>query len=600
MVRRTCPRATAAGATVFNAQQAGATTYVLGGADAALFSIDATGHISFNASPDFETPLDQGANNVYDLTVTSSNGTATPNFVETVTITVTDLNDSAPVFNSGGTASTPENVAITTPVYTAHANDADASSVVSYSLAVGGDNDLFDINGTTGAVTFKVSPDFENPQDAGNDNIYDISVTATDGVHNTTQAVQITVTGLNETPAITSDGGGDTASVNVAENSTAVTTVTATDPDLPAQTLSYTVLTGAGSPDGLKFTIDGSGHLSFISAPDFEAPGSAASSNSYTVQVQVTDNGVPTANDIQTITVNVQDTNDVAPTFTSSATPTVVEDSTAVVTLTTTDPDTAGTNPATFSINAGLDGALFTITGGNQLVFNAPRDYETQAHSYSVDVTASDGTNTTVQHITVTLADANDNAPIFSSGAIASTAENVATNVAVYTALAPDADGTAANNTVSYSLASGGDNDLFDIDAVSGAVTFKNSPNFEVPLDANGDNVYDITVTASDGLAAHDTTQSVSITVTDENDVAPVFGSPTGKRQRRRSHLDRDGGIRRRRDRRRRHAGQQHHYLLARRRRRSAIQHQLGHRRSDFRGGAELRGSGRRRRRQHL
>ena len=250
------------------------------------------------------------------------------------------------------------------------------------------------------------------------DNGYDISVIASDGVpaHDTTKAVTINVTDLNEAPVITSNGGGDTASVNVTENSTAVTTVTATDQDIPAQTLTYSVVNGAGSPDASKFGIDGSGHLFFLSAPDFEAPGSAASSNAYTVQVLVADSGVPSLHDIQTITVNVQDANDIAPTFISSATPTVVENTTAVVDLTTTDPDTVGTNPATFSINAGLDGALFTITGSNHLAFVAPRDYETQAHSYSVDVTASDGVNTTVQHITVALADANDNAPIFSSG----------------------------------------------------------------------------------------------------------------------------------------------------------------------------------------
>src|SRR5258708_6028952 len=79
----------------------------------------------------------------------------------------TDINDNAPGFTSGATATTPENVATTTPVYTAHATDADVSSTVSYALAAGGDNNLFDINSTTGAVTFKVSPDFENPQDAG-------------------------------------------------------------------------------------------------------------------------------------------------------------------------------------------------------------------------------------------------------------------------------------------------------------------------------------------------------------------------------------------------------------------------------------------------
>jgi len=502
-----------------------------GSPDGAKFTIDGSGHLSFISAPDFEAPGSAASSNSYTVQVqVADNGVPTMHDIQTITVNVQDLNDNAPVFTSGATATTPENVATTTPVYTAHATDADAGNTVTYTLASGGDNALFDINSTTGAVTFKASPDFDNPQDAGHDNTYDIGVIATDGVpaHNTTKAVAITVTDLNENPVITSNGGGDTASVNVNENSTAVTTVTATDPDVPAQTLTYSVLTGAGSPDGAKFTIDGSGHLSFISAPDFEAPGSAASSNSYTVQVQVADNGVPTMHDIQTITVNVQDVNDIAPTFTSNATPTVIENSTAVVDLATTDADTVGTNPATFSINAGLDGALFTITGGNHLAFAAPRDYETQAHSYAVDVTASDGTNTTVQHIVVGLADDNDNAPIFSSATTASTPENVATTTPVYTAIAPDADGTAANNTVHYTLAAGGDNDLFDIDANSGAVTFKASPDFEAPADAGADNQYDITVTASDGLAAHNTTQAVAITVTDENDNAPVFGSPTG------------------------------------------------------------------------
>ena len=56
----------------------------------------------------------------------------------------------------------------------------------------------------------------------------------------------MTVTAVNDnTPVITSDGGGATAALNVAENTTAVTTVTATDADLPAQTLTYTISGGA-------------------------------------------------------------------------------------------------------------------------------------------------------------------------------------------------------------------------------------------------------------------------------------------------------------------------------------------------------------------
>ena len=85
----------------------------------------------------------------------------------------------------------------------------------------------------------------------------------------------------------------------------------------------------------------------------------------------------------KTITVNLTDQNDNAPVITTGATQSVAENTTLVAALTATDADTVGTNPASFTITGGADQALFGISGGN-LVFNAPRDYETQAHSYQV------------------------------------------------------------------------------------------------------------------------------------------------------------------------------------------------------------------------
>ncbi|MGE0286722.1 MAG: beta strand repeat-containing protein [Bradyrhizobium sp.] len=118
------------------------------------------------------------------------------------------------------------------------------------------------------------------------------------------QTETITITGTNDAPAITSNGGGTTASVSVAENTTAVTTVQATDVD--SATVTYLLVTGAGSPDHAKFAIDANtGALSFIAAPDYENPTDSDHNNSYVIQVQASDGagGV----DIQTITVNVTD-----------------------------------------------------------------------------------------------------------------------------------------------------------------------------------------------------------------------------------------------------------------------------------------------------
>ena len=60
------------------------------------------------------------------------------------------------------------------------------------------------------------------------------------------------MTNANEAPVIVSNGGGATASLSVAENGTAVTTVSASDPDAGA-VLTYSLVGGA---DQSKFTID--------------------------------------------------------------------------------------------------------------------------------------------------------------------------------------------------------------------------------------------------------------------------------------------------------------------------------------------------------
>ena len=55
-------------------------------------------------------------------------------------------------------------------------------------------------------------------------------------------------------------------------------------------------------------------------------------------------------------------------------------------------------------------------SNGGVLVFDSAPDYETKT-SYSATVTASDGTNSTTQDITVTISNVNDNSPIITSSA---------------------------------------------------------------------------------------------------------------------------------------------------------------------------------------
>ena len=83
-------------------------------------------------------------------------------------------------------------------------------------------------------------------------------------------------------------------------------------------------------------------------------------------------------------------------------------------------------------------------------------------------------------------------APTFTSSTSASVSEN---QTSAYDADATDAEG----DTVTYSLSGGADAALFDIDASTGEVTFKSAPDFEAPGDDDGDNVYEVEITASDG-----------------------------------------------------------------------------------------------------
>ncbi len=75
----------------------GTPTYaIVGGADAALFTLDAsTGALTFTSAPDFETPIDVGANNIYDITIQVADGNGGTD-TQTLSIIVTDVSEGLP------------------------------------------------------------------------------------------------------------------------------------------------------------------------------------------------------------------------------------------------------------------------------------------------------------------------------------------------------------------------------------------------------------------------------------------------------------------------------------------------------------------------
>jgi glucose/arabinose dehydrogenase len=95
--------------------------------------------------------------------------------------------------------------------------------------------------------------------------------------------------------------------------------------------------------------------------------------------------------------------------------------------------------------------------------------------------------------------------PVFTSAAAVSVVEN--SSGTIYTATATDANGQA----VTFAISGGADAARLQITA-GGALSFRTPPDFEAPGDAGANNVYEVTLAASDGMAT--TTLALSITVT--------------------------------------------------------------------------------------
>jgi hypothetical protein len=511
---------------------------ISGGADAGLFSLNASsGVLTFNASPDFEAPTDSGADGVYDVQVTvTDDGAGNLTDVQNIAVTVTNANESPQITSNGGGASGSVSVdENSSAVTTVAVYDPDSGDSHSYSVSGGADAAAFSINASSGALTFSSAPNYESPGDVGSNNVYDVQVTVTDdGAGNLTdvQDLAVTVNNTNDNPVITSDGGGESVSVNAAENQTGVTTVTATDED-SGDTLSYSI---SGGADGALFTIgESSGVLTFSAAPDFENPTDSGANGVYDVEVRVTDDGTGTLSDVQAIAVTVTSAND-SPVISSNgggatASATVDENTTAVTTVTATDPDSGDTH--TYSISGGSDAAAFAINATTGvLTFNSAPDFESPADTgtdnvYDVQVTVTDdgiGNLTDVQDLAVTVNNVNENPVITSNGGGASAAVNAQegqTSATTVTATDPD-----VGDTLSYTISGGADAALFVINSATGALSFFTAPVYSAPSDSGSNGIYDVQVTVSDNGAGNLTDiQDIAVTVTDVN--APPGGTLT-------------------------------------------------------------------------
>lgn len=296
-----------------------------------------------------------------------ANGTANPltltmNADKNVTAVFTKLNN-APRFlhtlvNDTLSANVNENVVRAIDL---NATDDDGDAVT-FSLS-GDDASLFDLNATTGLLTFKTAPDYELPSDGDANKRYDLTVTLSDGQTTATPlTLYLTLMDVTEithyTLTANVDAGGSVtgAGQHLVDANATLTASAATGyafskwtGDLNATTATVTLLMNANKTVTAHFT----------------------KLNSAPVIVNTQVNGVLSVN--------------------------VTENNASVTTLTATDEDQ---DTLSFALQATGDHALFDLNASTGvLVFKTAPDFENPADSggdnlYDLNATVSDGNAT--------------------------------------------------------------------------------------------------------------------------------------------------------------------------------------------------------------
>nr|WP_320051340.1 DUF4347 domain-containing protein [uncultured Desulfuromonas sp.] len=326
----------------------------------------------------------------------------------------------------------------------------------------------------------------------------------------------------------------------IIENTQLVTALSATDGGYPPVTFSVSDTVDAGNnPDADLFEIVSGNILRFAAAPDFETPEDSGSDNVYNVIIRATNEVGAYSEQALAITVLDQDPEEGvgvgdtdAPVFGYATV------NGNILTMTYTDASYLDSinSPSTGAFSVNVNGSNRSVSSvaidasGRKVTLTlaaAVANGDTVSVSYT-DSTAGDDANA-IQDVlgndAASLVNASvsnltpgsgggtpdsggtlNHAPIF-TGAVDFTLFENQTNVATVTAV--DVDGDA----VVFTISGGDDADLFTL-TPSGELSFIAAPDFELPADADGDNVYLVDVTSADGRGGT-TLQSLSITVTD-------------------------------------------------------------------------------------
>lgn len=176
--------------------------WTITGPDSATFTITDSGVLS-TSGKNFEVRSDANLDGIFTITVRAVDAGGNLK-TQGLNLTISNVNES-PVFGTNGGGATHSVTAAENQinVITFTGSDPDTPTTLSWVFANSSlDRSKFDLNSSTGVLTFKVAPDFENRTDANSDNIYQVVIGLSDGTNLTTQTLSVTVTDVAENASI--------------------------------------------------------------------------------------------------------------------------------------------------------------------------------------------------------------------------------------------------------------------------------------------------------------------------------------------------------------------------------------------------------------
>ncbi|XP_064600895.1 protocadherin Fat 4-like [Liolophura sinensis] len=476
-----------------------------------------TGNIQIWASLDYDT-----APRSYTLGILAQdeigNGSGLSSTM-TFSVTLTDVNDETPTFTQNSYYFTfDENIAGSSSVGVVLALDSDsgANGQISYD-AITGDTSVFTVDSTTGEIRTDpaASIDYETKT------YYSLVIRASDAGSPESLSSQcivyLTVTDLNDNKPVFQPA---TFTVSMSEDidlSVSITSVVATDID-------------SGSNAAFTYTISPATHFSIHSTTGIittSASFDRETTSKFELTVEATDQGSPAQTGTSTVTVEILDRNDNSPVITGTYDTSIPEDlaqGSVVFTVTAFDVDEGSNADLVYTISAGNTNNDWAIESENGIIQVANTlDRETTAVYHLVVVVTDKGTsaNSVSTTVSLTIADVNDNTPVFSSSPYSFTIEeNVSTGSSAGRIAATDAD-TGANSALQYELVYGQPGaDHFTVDLASGDITTNAN------LDRETLDQYVLLCRVKDnGTPQLSSEVQVTISVTDLNDQVPEFGS---------------------------------------------------------------------------